>query len=170
MKKIRGRFWLPETPDNPIAGTLRFSPGDGGRLSLIGHVEDPASRTPLPDTVDRILGESTGGRPITLDNCLQTTWHVFCAGVGEQSFHLGVIFDGLEYEAHVLPEFEEVVVGLRHLRDWTGLDGLTETHSLPQAFGLTLDVLPAMASQIFPGVELLIGHTAGVSGAVTVAR
>ena len=41
---MRGVFWLPETPEQHVSGTLHFSPNDGVELHLIGRLSSfPAS-------------------------------------------------------------------------------------------------------------------------------
>jgi hypothetical protein len=42
-------WWLPDDPDQPIPGVLRYSPDDGLVLSLIGAFEDRIMSTPSPD-------------------------------------------------------------------------------------------------------------------------
>lgn len=39
-----GHWWLPEDPERAIPGVLRYVPGDGLRLSLIGGFEDRITR------------------------------------------------------------------------------------------------------------------------------
>ncbi|MGW9433928.1 ApeA N-terminal domain 1-containing protein, partial [Streptomyces decoyicus] len=43
-----GVWWLPDDPDQPIPGVLRYSPEDGLVLSLIGAFEDRITSTPSP--------------------------------------------------------------------------------------------------------------------------
>lgn len=43
-----GIWWLPDDPDQPIPGVLRYSPDDGLVLSLIGAFEDRIMSTPSP--------------------------------------------------------------------------------------------------------------------------
>jgi hypothetical protein len=158
--ETRGQFWLPETPDQKVAGILRFTPGDGGRLELIGQLVDPnVSATP------RIVGTVGSVGAVTLDNCLPISHMGFGTGLSEQVFLVGVIFSGLEYEPDEQPVFDEVVVELRHLFDWMGLDGLTETVAPgPGVFDLRVTALPKMTTELRSGVELTLGHTTGITG------
>lgn len=43
-----GIWWLPDDPDQPIPGILRYSPDDGLVLSLIGAFENRIMSTPSP--------------------------------------------------------------------------------------------------------------------------
>ncbi|QEU93320.1 HEPN domain-containing protein [Streptomyces kanamyceticus] len=43
-----GIWWLPDDPDQPLPGVLRYSPDDGLVLSLIGAFEDRITSTPSP--------------------------------------------------------------------------------------------------------------------------
>lgn len=159
--ETRGQFWLPEAPDDKVAGILKFASGDGGRLELIGQLVDSnVSATP------RIVGTVGSVGAVTLDNCLPIRWQMgFGTGLSEQTFMVGVIFGGLEYESGELPVVDEVVVKLRHLFDWMGLDGLTETVDLgPGVFDLRVAALPKMTAELRPGVELTLRHTTGITG------
>ena len=91
-----GHWWFPQFPDNKVAGILKFHPIEGARLKIIGHgflepikalygvPERPTKgATLLPSfaKIDIILGRTTGGKDVTLQNCqeaamLGSSWHV----------------------------------------------------------------------------------------------
>jgi hypothetical protein len=75
-----GLWWLPDDPDNQIPGVLRYEPGKGLALSLIGAFEDRIMSSPSPGvtaiheghrTWDVIHGAAEQ-REITLLACVPT--------------------------------------------------------------------------------------------------
>ncbi|MGA5640693.1 HEPN domain-containing protein [Streptomyces cinereoruber] len=75
-----GIWWLPDEPDQPLPGILRYSPDDGLVLSLIGAFEDRIVSTPSPGltvfhkgsrTWDVIHGAAER-REISLLDCYQS--------------------------------------------------------------------------------------------------
>lgn len=43
-----GHWWRPDDPDDVLAGVLKYAPGQGGQLVLIGHWSESASRRSSP--------------------------------------------------------------------------------------------------------------------------
>lgn len=164
---VRGRFWLPGTPDVQVGGILEFKSNVGGKLSLIGDLAGSRFAQNNPEAPPRIVGELTSGRYVTLENCFQTQWIMGGTGLGEQTYHVGIIFDGVGYEVGELPEFNRIAIELRHFFAWTGLDGLSRkiTDDTDRS---TLDIhvksLPMQAVEIEPGVVMKLYHRYGLSG------
>ncbi|WP_208605857.1 hypothetical protein [Streptomyces albus] len=48
VREWSGIWWLPDNPDQPLPGVLRYSPDNGLVLSLIGAFEDRIMSTPSP--------------------------------------------------------------------------------------------------------------------------
>src|SRR5262245_45312565 len=66
-----GTWWLPETPAETMAGTLRFSEEDGAELSLFGELGVPATHAgekSLPIILGRVH-DSPFGKQMTLQGC-----------------------------------------------------------------------------------------------------
>ena len=77
-----GLWWLPDAPDEKVPGVLRYKPGDGPVLSLIGVFEDRIMSSPSPGltlfhegspTRDVINGAAEQ-REVTLLGCFPSGW------------------------------------------------------------------------------------------------
>lgn len=76
-----GTWWLPDDPDEQIAGVLRYEPATGLALSLIGAFEDRIMSSPSPGLVAVHEGTQTWNvihgvaehREITLLGCVPTS-------------------------------------------------------------------------------------------------
>jgi hypothetical protein len=166
MKEILGEFWLPETPDRKASGTLTYTEEQGIRLALIGRVVDAEAPTEPPATVARILGMSTQGEHLTLDNCRRRDSQIsFGPGLGAETYDVGFAFNGVHYEPGEVPESDTVSVHLRHVMQWTGVDGLTEKAELLSShLSLTLKAAAPIAATVTPGVKLTLSHGIGIGG------
>lgn len=65
-----GVFWLPERPDDHVAGVLTFNPETGASLDLIGVFGEPFSSSDLV-SYERVHGVA-GKKLFTLDACLES--------------------------------------------------------------------------------------------------
>jgi hypothetical protein len=70
-----GRWWLPESPDNAVAGLVSFKPGEPTELNLIGDFRTPHESLPSVSHAEyaAVLGLTTDGKPITLLSCVEKT-------------------------------------------------------------------------------------------------
>lgn len=71
---FKGYWWLPENPDNKVAGVLTYTPGEKLVLELIGAFEkDDGSFKNVLDVDDRkvplIYGIDSGAKEISLVSC-----------------------------------------------------------------------------------------------------
>jgi hypothetical protein len=172
--EFRGAFWLPETPDRKVSGILKFDLDGGGRLSLIGELIDPfASPAVDSSNIPRILGVRTNGFGLTLDNCFQTRAQYGLGSLGEQTYHVGMIFEDVHYEKDEVPEFHRVVAELRHLRDWTGLNSIRARVPFPRKngrrsrakiFSVSAHALPRLSADVDSGVKIAIQHNISLDG------
>jgi ApeA-like protein len=132
--EIEGKFWLPQTRDTKVAGTLSFDPEDGGELVLIGTLNvddhDPS----------RIIGLGRDGL-YTLEGCfLRQETH---GTLSRQAFYVNRVFAGVEYEVGDKPSFDEFRMGVTNLTEWVnpprifedigfgvGSDGRQQTYTI----------------------------------------
>jgi hypothetical protein len=81
--EYKGRWWLPDDPEEKIDGTLSFTPGEGAVLDLIGSFENIKSTNykgsitkkvwaGKPFEPEIVLGTSSDGKNITLHKCFVT--------------------------------------------------------------------------------------------------
>jgi hypothetical protein len=66
-----GLFWLPDHPDEKVAGRLEFDQVKGGELNLIGAFGYIRVLTSEPRNYSRIVGIA-GRQLLTLQDCFQS--------------------------------------------------------------------------------------------------
>jgi hypothetical protein len=117
---LSGYFWLPDYPDNKIAGILDFSTEAGGTLQLIGSFTSlfDLSQGTVRDT-KRVIGSNIGEtKYYTLDNCQQ-------AALGNsQSFYVGTVIEGYAFDRNESIDCDEIWLSLSNLQSWLNLTGI----------------------------------------------
>ena len=120
---LKGDFWLPETPDRKVSGTLRFNQDEGATLELIGSLEDIK---PGPIGIwekDIILGFSTNGKYITLYRCLEFNKNISMPGMISQVIHSDKVFLGGHFDKPEDIKFKSILVRFSHLDEWFNISG-----------------------------------------------
>lgn len=121
---IGGYWWLPETPDRKVAGTLTYRPGEGLELELMGLLAgtyNPPFVVPEFIEPPLIHGISGEGQAITLYNCIQTATggHIGGAGaLGQSKFIAHFAFVGVHFPSIGQIQFETVSVRFQYLDEW----------------------------------------------------
>jgi hypothetical protein len=146
--EYRGVWWIPEDPEHKVAGVLTFSQDDIC-LELIGllpraHSEpDPttgAVEIPTgPISRPRILGLSTGGKALTLEDCLGTSYNFSIPGMVTERFSPHLILEGAHYEPNEAVVFDELSIRYAQLDAWVGISGI-RTSSTHEGDEIGLDV------------------------------
>jgi hypothetical protein len=117
-----GRFWLPDKPDQDVAGTLTFHPADGCSLSLIGSLIGP--RGGRDDRVHRIHGV-TSKHQVNLEGCFLTSWRHRMPGGMEETWHVAAVLQGVFIEDDDDLVFDGATFEIEGLFEWTGRRGTT---------------------------------------------
>lgn len=127
--EFEGLWWLPETPETRIPGTLAFSPDSGVSLDLFGSLKDPGDHIA---TVQReladpgmVLGLSSKGKPVTLWRCWEKRKKVNLAGFTKTSFHADIVLVGAYLEGIEEARFTKMSAEYRHLDEWAGISGFS---------------------------------------------
>jgi hypothetical protein len=132
--EYRGLWWLPEEPDQPVAGVLTFSQEDVGlelfgQLPRTGPEPDPGTReirVPAgPLSRERILGLSTDGKSFTLESCHATGWNLVSSGLVTERFAPSIILRGAHYAPGEAILFDELSVRYTQLDAWVATTGIT---------------------------------------------
>lgn len=142
--EARGHWWLPEHPDHKVAGTLTFSPTEGGELTLIGALRnmfDEGERVAKNGTVTislteaamqasgqygRIVGEA-GNDVYTLEDCFRVhSSNLLFGGQAVEKVHVNRVLKGARFEPGEALEASAVTFSTQHLADWIGESGLSE--------------------------------------------
>ncbi|WP_230855127.1 ApeA N-terminal domain 1-containing protein [Arthrobacter terrae] len=132
-----GNWWLPENPEHPVPGVLRYEPEEGLRLLLIGGFEDRTFH-PIDGGMDEadetftwpLLLGSADNKEITLLDCLSVSSESYGLGVGglhKQTVSaltalVGVHLKNVDQEA-----FTKCEVSVENLNLWSDSSVFTKT-------------------------------------------
>lgn len=117
-----GLWWLPETPEKQICGTLRFTPGEGSVLDLIGSFKG-AKTTIVWGYEEIILGCLSNKGNVTLYKCRNAGTSYSAPGFQISSFYAGVVFIGAHFQKSEDIKFKSIDVHYSHLDEWTNIPG-----------------------------------------------
>lgn len=117
-----GNWWLPDNPDQKIAGRLTFDPKTKATLHLFGGFE--GAETPFwSDTVFEcpiILGDTTTGEAVTLYNSFQTS-----GNQKESSFFCSeIIIGNSHFDKEETLTFSKYQVNYAFMNEWSKPSGL----------------------------------------------
>ncbi len=125
--EFEGLWWLPETPEARVPGTLRFSPDSGATLDLLGSLKEPGNHFAALERElvqpEVILGVSSKGKPVTLWGCWERRKRVNLAGFTKTSFHADVAIVGAHLGGVEEARFKKMSAEYRHLDEWAGISG-----------------------------------------------
>ena len=117
-----GLWWLPEMPEKQICGTLRFTPGEGAVLDLIGSFKG-AKTTIVWGSEEIILGCLSNKGYVTLYKCHTAGASYSSPGFQISSFRAGVVFIGAHFHKSEDIKFKSIDVHYLHLDEWTNISG-----------------------------------------------
>jgi hypothetical protein len=133
-----GLWFLPDSPDVKVHGTLQFSPTDGATLTLGGTLGSPRVRRGTQQ-FEIILGVSDAGKLLTLHRCIRTrlTTTVIPDGPSKTAYYAHFVFVGAHFPDSDHLRFTRCGVRFSNLHTWGALSGLSATqHRKP--YGITL--------------------------------
>jgi len=122
--EYKGIWWLPDKPERQISGTLRFTPAEGANLELIGSfrsIED-INKIFAPGI---ILGESSNGKSITLNECTETDVSISFPGFQTSSFYANKIFVGGHFQKEEDIRFKKLSIRFSNLDEWVNISGFS---------------------------------------------
>lgn len=127
--KLEGQWWLPETPEDKVPGTLEFSPHSGATLSVVGSLKEPgdhitARQREMMES-ERILGFSSNDKPITLWSCWESNKVNTATGFTKTSFHADIALVGAHVKGMKDIRFKKMLAEYQNLDQWAGISGLT---------------------------------------------
>ena len=117
--KLEGNWWLPETPNKKVHGSLTFDPEDGLVLRFFGHIgEDPAPGVVFIDYHQIIHGETTEHEDVTLYRCNMDEHNA--GPLGENSFKPIFMLGGILCNSGELMKFDAITLTFPGLESWLG--------------------------------------------------
>lgn len=119
--ELKGFWWLPETPEKEIPGTLSFMPGEPLKLELMGAFNKAEKRIHTHrDFINPpiILGMTLQGKPLTLQNCMQVSGTAGLIGISTTQFIAHVAFIGVHFSSVDGVKFTGLSVNFHNLDEW----------------------------------------------------
>ncbi|WP_374950056.1 HEPN domain-containing protein [Mucilaginibacter sp.] len=121
--EIKGYWFLPDDPENRIAGILTYLPNRKITLELIGSFKDPhdymfALAQDDSKRTDIILGESSDAESITLLNCSSYGTLNFSCSFPMQKFNVQYCLQGIHLKSLQDAAFNQVTVKMPGLTKW----------------------------------------------------
>lgn len=180
--EFEGIWWLPETPDAKVPGTLEFSPDSGVSLDLLDSLKKPgdhfaAFQREMVES-ELILGFSSEGRPATLWGCWEKRKRVNLAGFTKTSFHADFALVGAHLGVAEDARFKKMSAEYRHLDEWAGISGfeikIPEDHAAHPIVIEHKRPVPVTASvagaRIAVEVRATLRETSGLVGEAAIAQ
>jgi hypothetical protein len=130
---LQGYFWLPESEERKVPGTLAIDSSGACSLALMGFLEPLEDVfSDIPDSHSAILGVVDGGA-VTLMHCLCKNRNlVLGGGVSKSSYHVRLVYLGaLSSSAEEMP-LSKLNVEFEGLDDWIGKTGIRVQHQWEQ--------------------------------------
>lgn len=164
----KGYFWLPDTPEKKIPGTLTIE--DGGRIELeiVGYFHDDIESMLKEDTFDKIVGEIEHDGYITLDHCFYLQKNIFGSSISKSTLHVHRALSGIAYDKDEEVTFNSVSFSMDCLDEWIHISGFS-VETVLEYYVTTIRYIPPeqISFSLTNGMELEIGfsHTIPSSGA-----
>lgn len=105
--EYKGRWWLPEKPEEQISGEIKFNVNEGTTLELDGAFEDYFIKTSYQ--INIVLGRLTDGRRVTLYKCIITSLKI--STYKTSKLHAKYFFEGFHFEKPEDLIFNEFDIG-----------------------------------------------------------
>ncbi|MCK8468085.1 hypothetical protein M0722_12855 [Microbacterium sp. KSW4-16] len=162
-----GQWWLPENPDDKVAGVLSYHPDDGLTLTLIGgweyrvveHLGNGATSIP-GETLrwEMIHGRAENKLLTLLDAGVQRAQtfafaRMFDGGPDELVLHANTLLVGCLLDEPSEPAFEAAIVTAENLTTWSCQGGVTTSQTVnpetrDRTRTITADTVPPLSVQI----------------------
>lgn len=169
----KGYFWLPDTPEKKIPGTLTIE--DGGRIELeiVGYFHDDIESILKEDTFDRIVGEIEHDGYITLDDCFYLQKNIFGSSISKSTLHVHRALSGVAYAKDEDITFNSVSFSMDCLDEWVHISGFS-VETVLEYYVTTIRYIPPekISFSLTNGMELEIGfsHTFPSGANITEAK
>lgn len=175
--EYKGVWWLPDNPEKQISGTLRFVPGEGAVLDLVGSfngsfVEIKSTNcikkvwTGKPFEPEIILGTSSNGNSITLHRCVETKRLDSSSGFSTSSFYANIVFIGWHFTKPEELKFKSFFVNYPYFEEWSGIGVFSyrrESEEKSKQYEVKYEVPEPVKAKI-DNFKISFDHNLNVSG------
>lgn len=170
----KGYFWLPDTPDKKIPGTLTIEDGGNIELEIVGHFYNDIKSVHEENTFDRIVGEIEHDGYITLDRCFYLQKNMsFGNSISKSTLHVHQALSGIAYDKDEDITFNSVSFSMDCLDEWVHISGFS-VETVLEYYVTTIRYIPPekISFSLTNGMELEIGfsHTFPSGANITEAK
>ncbi len=117
----KGYFWLPENPEEQLAGFLKFSQAEGVVLDLFGYFDKYVN--PYSKESNIILGITFCGKKITLHNCFEHSRSMGMPGFASSSVSSINLFIGDHFKTVEDLCFSKLCISYKEINEWLDISG-----------------------------------------------
>ncbi len=152
--EYNGIWRLPTAPVDkpPLHGILRYTPGEGFELEVIGSFFNLSELLPNSQNPEIIQGTSSDGKNITLYHCFGSSISIGSSigsqGVQTSKYKPSRVFIGALFDKE--PMFKDIIINYSYLDEWVNISGFdipmpsgTEEvsikYKMPEDITITLD-------------------------------
>lgn len=132
-----GYWWMPDSSNNKVYGTLKFLPTEGYILKLMSFFnqgtsfEKNKSFGKSAESTEIILGLNSEGKDITLHNCtIYKRDILFEKDITILTYIVSFVFVGFHFEKKEDIRFKSVSVYYHLLNEWVGISGIKQNTEL----------------------------------------
>lgn len=153
----KGFWWLPEFPDQRVAGTLRFSDADGGQLDILGSLNITTNSSSVIwkhkdwNRIPVILGRSTTDEEYTLVRCYETNVNFSSSGYVTTTYHTNLVIERWHFQSLDKIGFDEIRLTYSGLTEWYGQNGILAKREGSQVKFIEVDNPPPVIVQVDGG-------------------
>lgn len=158
--KFNGLWWLPNNPDERVAGVLEFDTTKGAKLELIGALEELREFGNVYNH-EIILGLSITGKEVTLYKCLMDSTNLNLPGIMTSSYTASYLFIGKHFTSEDELVFDYFDVSYQYAEEWARITGFKvkvendEKNSMKQ-YTIDYNFPETIRACLDDGTELLI--------------
>lgn len=135
---LNGRWWLPESPEDAVAGTLKYVRGEGTSLELIGAFKKDGSSRMLRE-YPVVIG-SAEGRAITLLRCTGSNFSetpLVPASPPTSEIRAEIMLCGAHFKNADEAQFSSFYIRFPHLNEWFNTNLINIDHSTDDGDAIT---------------------------------
>lgn len=118
--KKSGYFWLPDSENKKIPGTLTISDGGDIELEVVGLFDESIKGLNGDDDLSRIIGHVEKDGLVTLDDCFYKQKNFAFGGITRSLIHVNQALSGVAYEKDEKITFHTVSFSVEGLNEWVG--------------------------------------------------
>ncbi len=160
--EYRGRWWLPENPEELLPGVLKPTADGESVLELSGSFEVRSHIQSLSET-DLVLGMSDSGKKITLYKCLETGTTISAPGFTTSVLSPSAVFVGAHFLNVAQITFKKLFVHLAYLDEWVNRSGF-DIQDLTAAGDVTIKYARPEPVLVKARDDLSVGFDVSLSG------